>query len=139
MIVRLYKKHLDYFRRKSLHNPVEQFAFLLGSEYDGAIVEADRFYYPKFKSASSMSICEDYKEYEDAYKKAELFATRKNLDIVGFIHSHIDWPPIMSAPDFRTLKQDDYVVCGIVSCRQGKTEVMFWNEYSPLVCKLEYL
>lgn len=58
--------------------------------------------------------------------------------VLGSIHSHVNWPPVMSPTDMRTHLDSKDIISGIVEVTSGRTRVVFWTADSALPCELLY-
>jgi proteasome lid subunit RPN8/RPN11 len=135
-IVHVSKAALDYFRQKARSSPNEIQAYLVG----------DVYYNPHHIHVTSI---EHAREYEiqtpcnvqptgEEYDRVRKLAVSQGHRIVGDIHSHPNWDPIMSPPDYQSAIEDGCHVCAIVGVRKKRTKVLFWLMGSALPCEVVY-
>lgn len=128
------KGKLNYFRRKALNSDTEQLAFLIGHECGGGVVVVD-FKYPQLVESTPVSVAPDDADYERIKRDAEASGEL----IIGSIHSHPNYIPVMSEQDFGGHLIDREIICGIVGTTpERKTHVCFWSAHSALPCELVY-
>jgi len=139
MRVRIVKAQLDHFRRKARSSRREIMAILVGEpvcfdNHKTTRIDVVRFIYPPLEKSDGMQVIIGDAEI----RKIEEAARRKNLRVVGAIHSHPNDTPIMSEQDFSAHIAYGDAITGIVSVFKKRTRVMFWSMGSPLPCNLEY-
>lgn len=135
MIVELYKHQLRYFRTKSRRSNVECYAILIGKRVAPNLVRVEEFFYPKLEVQTANEVVVD----EDSYQLADQCAKNDGLIILGGIHSHIEYPSVLSKTDLLSHKNNNDKISGIVSVINKKTHVSFWELSSPLPCTIQYI
>lgn len=137
MIVRIHKHHLEYFRKKARQTPNEIYAVLVGKHLHKGELQIHYIIHPKAKdyelstpsavqvSAEFMVLCEQQAAEDGFY-------------IVGSIHTHPNWPPILSPTDHAEHVENGDKVTGVVEVTSGKTRVAFWRHDTSVRCTLEY-
>ena len=133
--VKVRKSQLDYFRRQSRDSAKEIFAFLIGVVVSPSLTRIDRFYYPDYSEQTAGSVRPTAESTGAAHKSA----LDSNLKVVGSLHSHPDWFPIMSEADYKGHIEDGDRISGIVGINGRRTKVYFWTAESALPCQIEYL
>jgi proteasome lid subunit RPN8/RPN11 len=133
--VRLKKSQLARFRRIARDSPNEQIAYLIGKKCRGKHIEVQQFVYPQMDVSTPQAI----KISPESVSSIHEAATRAGLAVVGTIHSHPNYLPIMSPCDLADHTSHEHYVSGIVEVTNRKTRVAFWTQHSPLVCVLEYI
>lgn len=136
MIVRIHKTRMAYFRRKARKcYPNEILSYLIGRQVHKGLIEVEYLYHPKMAVSTPQELAIDVGEDE----KANEFAKSKGLVVVGDIHTHPDWPPVMSGQDHHDHKVCLNKISAILSVPQkGRTHLVIWRDGTPLPCKLEY-
>jgi proteasome lid subunit RPN8/RPN11 len=137
VIVRVHRGQLTYFRRKAKAKlPNEIMAILVGKHVSKSELEIHYFFYPKKYEVSTPSAVKiDAQTMEEFDQEAK----QLGLKIVGSIHSHPYWPPILSPTDHSGHIEVGDKVSGIVEItRDGRTYVAFWRHDSSLRCELKY-
>jgi proteasome lid subunit RPN8/RPN11 len=133
--VHISKNALDYFRRKARAIPVEIQAYLIGEfNYPDKII-VDSIIHPKYYAIQTTN---NVQPTADEFTRVKLLAERQGKRIIGDIHSHPNSEPIMSFPDYTSCLEDGLQICGIVGIKNGKTDVKFWTQNSPLPCEVSY-
>lgn len=134
--VRVDKGKLNYFRRKARETNLEIQAYLIGKVVSPELTIIEKFIYPKqYAEQTANNVCWYLQDYNEVKKEAE----EKGLRIVGDIHSHPNWFPVLSECDHRNHLADGQRITGICSTMQGRTKVYFWLAESSLPCKIEYV
>jgi len=134
MIVRVNRHQLDYFRRKAITYKVEIYALLVGKRLSTHLVEVYQFKYPEAELATASEIIID----DHSYGLIEEFARADGHTVVGNIHSHINYAPVLSKTDHVMHIENNNKVTGICSVFGRRTMVNFWVADSSLPCGLEY-
>jgi len=137
MVVRLYKSQLDYFRRKARNNPNEIYAVLVGRHASKSELEIHYFIHPKahdYEKATPTEVTVS----ADFLIECEEDAREHSLKVVGSIHSHPNWPPILSPTDHAGHIESGDRVSGVVEVTKGRTRVAFWRHDSSLRCTIKY-
>lgn len=133
--VKLYKGHLDYFRKLARQTPLEILAYLIGSVKSPMLTVVDSFEYTKaYGKQDAWNVAWTIQEYDRVAKKAE----ERGKRIIGFIHSHPSWDAVLSSADYEICVTEGSRLCGIVSTDKRKTRVRFWTMESSLPCKIIY-
>jgi proteasome lid subunit RPN8/RPN11 len=134
--VRIRKGQLDYFRKKAREaSPNEIYALLIGKNTSKWEVVVERVYYPVLDESTPSYV----KANGVSIQNAEEEANREGFKIVGSIHSHPNWPPIMSPHDHKSHIEEGDRVSGIVEVTNGRTRVAFWRHDTSLRLDLEYI
>jgi len=135
--IRLKKADLAYFRRLALDSEKEIEAYLLGSEPSTNSFKVDEFLYPK-EYAIQKTNCAQWSD--DDVDEANKRAKQLNKKIIGSIHSHPSYHPIMSPTDYKEHKKVGHRVLGICGTnpKDRKTVPYFWIADSALPCKIVY-
>ena len=134
MQVQVTKSHLDKFRRKCRASRTEMFALLVGKRLSSTKIIVTRFDYPLMFFSSPCYADPEKESYAQIFVKAK----EDGLRVLGSIHSHLDWLPIMSPTDIRTHKASKDLISGIVEVTNGRTRVVFWQDNSCLPCDFTY-
>jgi proteasome lid subunit RPN8/RPN11 len=134
--VRINKHALNYFRKKAKDaQPKEIQAFLIGRVISPELTIVDEVHYTKeYAEQSSSTVRWWMNDYEIVKKGAE----ERGLRVVGDLHSHPNWLPIMSSTDYRSHIEEGFRICGICSVIGRKTKVFFWTSESALPCCVEH-
>ena len=133
--VRVKKTQLDYFRAQARENQKEIQAMLVGAVITPDLIVIHNFAYPKEYADQTYS-CVSW--YADEYNKVAAEATKKNLRILGTIHTHPNWDAVLSPDDHKGHVQEGYRISGICSTQGRKTRVRFWLAESCLPVNIEY-
>jgi len=135
MIVRLYRNHLDYFKRKCKKSKNEEYAVLVGYRISPTVVEIHKWRYPKLAVKTPDAI----QTTPGALVTIVEFAKEHGMVIVGDIHSHIDEDSAMSRTDFLDHKKHNHCITGILGTIRKTSQVSFWEIDSPLKASLQYI
>ena len=135
--IRVRRGALNHFRKLARETyPLEMQAFLAGKIISLDTVEITDFLYTnKYKLQTNNEVSWDDVEYYKVKEKVENEGKR----ILGDIHTHPDYDPLMSKTDYDSTVTQQFVICGIVSVRKGRTRVMFWTPTSSLHCEIIYI
>ena len=135
--VHISRHALDYFRKLARDCPYEVQAYLIG-EVRGP--QANQFYvttlvHPReyFKQT-----VDEIQPTATEYTRAKTIAFNENRRIIGDLHSHPNWDAVMSPADHKACLEDGLQICGIVSVRDRKTKVRFWQVNSALPCDIKW-
>jgi proteasome lid subunit RPN8/RPN11 len=120
---------------KARNSPNEIYALLIGSTPHRNIVEIEKFVYPPLVSSSPSGLECSGKVWASIVEAA--WAEKKL--VVGSIHSHPNWAPVMSPNDLFYHKQGKDKISGIIEATNRRTRVCFWHHASPVPCTLEYV
>jgi proteasome lid subunit RPN8/RPN11 len=135
MKVRLRKSQLDKFRKLARCNKNEIYAYLIGTIDTSTQVTIKRIEYPELEESTPGGVRPEYDSWEDIDQKA-----RADGDmIVGAIHSHPNWWPVMSPSDHKAHIVDNFRVSAICAVMNNRTKVYFWTSDSALPCKTEFM
>jgi len=134
MIIRIRKHHLSYFRRKAARSNNEVFAMLLGRRISPSLIEVDFFKYPKLERSTPSEVWADMY----SFGLIEEDAKDDGLHIVADIHSHVNYPPVLSPCDYSDLKGSKCTLSGVVSVIGGRTWVNFWERDKSLPVSIVY-
>lgn len=135
MNVYIKKHHLAYFRKKARETSNEILAVLLGFVYPNDGVEVVKLSYPILDVSTPNSVHANEESFRDIEKNALL----NGLKILGSIHTHPNYIPVMSGMDYDDFKNNKEIIAGIVEVTDNKTRVVFWCGDTPLPCKIKYL
>jgi proteasome lid subunit RPN8/RPN11 len=127
------RSQLDYFRRVARGSKKEILAFLAGT-VDGAHVTVKRFEYPALRTQKVTEV-DPEPASETAIKMA---AHADGLQIVGTIHSHPNYWPVLSPTDHSDHIESGHRLSGVCSVMRGCTAVFFWVADSSLPVKVVY-
>ena len=127
---------MDYFRKQARDSKKETLAYFLGEVISPELAIVKRLYYPKtFSLQTACAVAAAEEERIKVYALAESL----NLRIIGTIHSHPDWVPILSPTDYKEhIKMGDRL-SAVVGVNGRKTRVYFWVAESALPLKIEYV
>jgi len=135
--VRVRRSKLDYFKRKAKAAcPLEIQAYLMGNVLSTEEIEITDFIYPKRYHTQT---CEEVAWYDEDYKKFKNRVEREGKYSVGDIHTHPNYPPIMSGQDYQTAVTESSMISGICSVYGNRTHVVFWTTTSSKPCIIEYI
>jgi proteasome lid subunit RPN8/RPN11 len=134
--IRVDKHQLEYFKRVARKNdPKEILAFLIGKVVSPTLTVVEQFIYIQhYLKQTSEALEWSYDEYERAAK----IATEKGLSIVGSIHSHPNYWPILSETDHKDHIVTQNRITGIYAFMGKKGKVCFWVVDSALPLKVQY-
>lgn len=135
MLVRIHRGRKAYFVKRARQcYPYETLAYLIGRQVHTGLIEVHWFYYPELAKAT-------YHELEttdEAPLEAQQLAKERNMVVVGDIHTHPDYPPIMSKTDHHDHKFNENKITAILEVpKKGRTRLAVWRN-SPLSCDIEY-
>ena len=134
--VKVRKQQLNYFRKLARESSKEIFAYLLGEIVSPTLTRIGKFHYPtEFIEQTESSV----RPTTAAWETAKQVAEAQGLRIVGTIHSHPDWVPIMSPSDYKGHIEDGDRVSAIVGKNGQRTRVYFWTVASALPLEIEYV
>jgi proteasome lid subunit RPN8/RPN11 len=133
--VRIHRGQLNYFRALARDTKKEVLAYLVGEVVSPELVRVDYFDYP---SSFEIQTENAVQATEEAQNKIEEKAVAKNLKVVGTVHSHGDWVPILSPTDYRGHITGGDRISGVVGRNGRRTRVYFWVAESALPMKIEY-
>lgn len=134
--VRVKKGQLDYFRRKARQaHPKEFQAYLVGRVVSPELVVIEYFAYPKeYATQTTEEVCWFKEEYNEVKKAAE----EQNLMIVGDIHSHPNYWPVLSPDDHKNAVTECQRICAVYGTFGRRSKTYFWLTDSSLPCSVEY-
>ncbi len=133
--VKLNRHQLNYFRKRSRDSEKEILAVLVGEVVSPALTRVDYFWYPEYAEQTANCVQATIKSLEELKHKSDTL----NLKIVGSIHSHPDWVPILSPADYKGHIEDGDRISGIVGINGRQTRVYFWTIESALPLTVEYI
>lgn len=133
--VRLKKGALQYFRSLARKNPREIHAYLVGKNVSPSTIRVDHFVYTELCEQTSCSV----QPSEKAQKELAHWTIDNGLQIVGTIHSHPSWYPILSPMDHRGHVEEGHRISGVCSILNDRTKVYFWTSDSSLPAKITYV
>lgn len=134
--IRLPKGKLDYFRKKARQaEPKEIQAYLVGRIVSPELVEIVEFAYTKeYADQSAGEVC----WFREDYNRVKNSAEERGLTIVGDIHSHPNYWPVLSPDDHRNTITERHRVCGIYATMGRNSKTCFWVTDSSLPCTIIY-
>lgn len=135
MIVKVYRHHLDYFKRKCKRSKNEEYAMLLGYRVSPTLVEVHKWVYPELATKTPGNI----ETVKGAVEAAHARAKALGMVVVGDIHSHIDDDTAMSPTDFKDHRRHNHCITGILSVNKHKIKLAFWELDSPLPASVQYI
>jgi proteasome lid subunit RPN8/RPN11 len=135
--VKVKRGALNHFRKKARDVfPLELHAYLLGNVISVNTIEITDFCYPEsYYIQTGNNVQWSAEEYAALKEKA----AANNKVIIGDIHSHPNYEPIMSPQDYKAAILDSLSVCAICSVYGRKTRVKFWTPQSSLPCDIIYI
>jgi proteasome lid subunit RPN8/RPN11 len=136
MIVRMHKEQLRWFKRKCRqYYPKEILACLVGKRVHRGLIDVHYFAYPKLTRSTEHRVDVDSKSMELILETA----TSEDLLLVGDIHNHANYPPVLSPTDYCGHKADGNYISAILEIpEKGRTRLAIWRDGTPLPCKLKY-
>ena len=134
--VRVKKSALDYFRRLARNTNKEIQAYLVGRVVSPQLTVIEEFAYTKNYASQTESEVQWYKE---DYDKVKAHAVERGFRIVGDLHSHPNYWPVLSDCDHKVLVEEGHRVSGICATMNRKTKVFFWLPETSLACAVEYV
>lgn len=136
MKVRLHRGQLSYFRRRARESgPNEIFAYLIGRNISPKTVIVQHFFYPALDESTPECVVPN-KDDED---NIAIDVVKKGQKVLGTIHSHPDYWPILSRTDHQSHVTDQHRISGVYAWLKGKSKVVFWTAESSLPCQIEYI
>ena len=126
---------LNYFRKRARESAKEILALLIGEVVSPDLTRIEYFWYPEYAEQTVNCVQVDSTSLLDLKKKAEA----KSLKIIGTIHSHGNWVPILSPADYKGHISDGDRVSAVVGVNGRKTRVYFWVAESALPLRIEYV
>lgn len=134
--LRIKRAQLAYFRALARNSKKEVLAYFLGEVVSPELAVVKQLYYPKeFSLQTACAVTASPEETVKVYALAESLGMR----VIGTIHSHPDWVPVLSPTDYKEhIKMGDRLsaVVGVIG---RKTRVYFWVAESALPLKIEYV
>lgn len=135
MIVKVYKHHLDYFKKKCKLSKNEEYAVLLGYRISPTLVEIHKWCYPELGVKTPGNI----ETAKGAIEQVQQLAKELGMVVIGDIHSHINDDVAMSRTDFIDHKKQQHCITGILSVNKHKISLAFWEIDSPLPASIKYI
>lgn len=134
MIVRLHKSQLDYARRKARSTPNEIYGLLFGHLVNAQCAEIHKITYPKLDTSTPNGVDINPASLEEHIEDA----AEDGHKLIGGIHSHPNYIPVMSKTDHCNHKEWEDTLSGIISIINRKTTVCFWTADSSLPAEIKY-
>lgn len=134
LVVQISRGQLKWFRTKARSSPDEIYAVLVGRVITPTKVVVTRFHYPDINDSAKGFVDPNLESCAEIEEEAK----SDGLRVLGSIHSHPDWLPIMSPNDIRSHVENKDLISGIVEVSKGRTRVVFWRHDSSLPCELTY-
>jgi proteasome lid subunit RPN8/RPN11 len=134
MNVNVSRHQLDWFRRKARNTPNEIYAVLVGKQVTPDSVWICAFRYPTLVLSTPSGVHPDEAECAEMIVEAKADGQR----VLGSIHSHPSYLPVMSPQDILSHIQNNDLISGIVEVTKRRTRVVFWRHDSSLPCELTY-
>lgn len=133
MLVRIHRGRKAYFCKKAKqHYPNEMFAYLIGKQIHKGLIEVHHFYYPELYVSTPG-------EVKTVPFDIDTHAKTKDMQVVGDVHSHPDYLPVMSSKDHCDHKKNENKITAILEVPQvGRTRLVIWRDNTPLPCQIEY-
>jgi proteasome lid subunit RPN8/RPN11 len=133
MLVTLHRGQLKYFRAKARKAyPKEILAVLVGRQVHSGLIEVHRFYYPLLKVSTDQ-------EVKTEYFVSDFIDKDEGLKVVGDIHSHPNYPAVMSPSDHQCHRKGDNKISAILEVpKVGKSRLIIWRDGTPLPCELDF-
>ena len=129
------KPSLDYFRSKARNCPLEIHAYLIGEiKYPNIYIVTSVEHSQHPAEQTNDGVTPSWEDWSTVNSKAD----KERRRIIGDVHSHPEAGLFMSPADYEACVADGTEICGIVSVRGRKTQVMFWHVNSALPCKVRY-
>lgn len=135
VVVRAKRSQLASFRARARRTPKEIHAYLVGKVVSPKLVVITRFVYPVLEESTPAGVRPDY----GSWKKIKEEAEAQGLLIVGDIHSHPNWWPVLSPTDHEKHIVEGNRLSGVCAVMNNRTKVYFWVAESSLPCKINYL
>jgi proteasome lid subunit RPN8/RPN11 len=133
--VRVSKHALNYFRTQARNNNKEIEAYMIGEVVSPELTVIKKFVYPKRYEKQSEGTVEWYDEDIAAVKAT---AEEQGLSVIGSIHSHPNYWPVISGTDHIAHVTEQFRIIGVCGIMNRKTLVCFWVTESCLPCKIVY-
>lgn len=134
--VRIKKGQLDYFRRLAKKTDNEIQAYLVGKIVSPELVVIEYLAYTKQYHTQTPDNVRWYQvDVDDLKKKAE----EDGFVILGDIHSHPNYWPVLSELDHKNHIVEGKRITGICATMCKKSVVYFWFSDSSLPCEIEYV
>lgn len=133
--VKLNKSQLNYFRHLARNTNLEIQAYLIGKVLSPELTVIEHFAYTKkYYKQTEGTVSWFLEDFENVKKEAE----EQGNTVVGSIHSHPNYWPVLSDSDYKSHIRDQYRISGICATMNRKTKVCFWINESCLPCKIIY-
>jgi len=133
--VKVSRNALNYFRKLARSTDKEIEAYLIGEVVSPQLTVIHRFVYTKKYEKQTTDEVKWFDKETDALK---LEAGEQKLAVVGSIHSHPNYWPIVSATDHIAHVTDQMRIMGVCATMKRKTMVCFWVTESCLPCEIIY-
>lgn len=134
-VVRIPKGKLDYFRKLARNTDKEIQAYLVGKVINPELTVVENICYTNNYASQTPT---EVQWYLADYNKIKERAEEKGKRIVGDIHSHPNWWPVLSPDDLESHITEGHRISGVCSVTNGKTHIFFWIQESSLPCIIEY-
>jgi proteasome lid subunit RPN8/RPN11 len=133
--VKVSRHALNYFRKLARNNDKEIEAYLIGEVVSPELTVVKKLVYPKRYIEQSPGGVSWYGEDVQALK---VIAEEQGLSVIGSLHSHPEYWPIVSGLDHTSHVQEQMRIIGVCATMNRKTMVCFWITESCLPCKIIY-
>ncbi len=133
--VRISKAKLNYFRSLARETDKEIQAYMIGSvSSPELVIVTDIKYTKQYHTQKGNEVA----WYKDDYEQMKSDAESAGHKVVGSLHSHPNWLPILSPTDYKGHINEGDRISGIVGTKNRKTRVCFWVAESALPLDVEY-
>ena len=133
--VKVSKHALNYFRTQARNTDNEIEAYLVGEVVSPELTVIKQFAYTKKYKLQNAS---EVQWYDEDIQKLKAIAEEQGLSVIGTIHSHPNYWPIISGTDHIAHVTDQMRIMGVCATMNRKTMVCFWVTESCLPCKIVY-
>jgi proteasome lid subunit RPN8/RPN11 len=133
--VKVSKNQLNYFRKLARNSDKEIEAYLVGEVVSPELTVVKRIVYTKkYLEQTPGGVCWRVEDIQALKVTAE----EQGFSVIGSIHSHPNYWPIVSGLDHTSHVQEQMRVMGVCATMNRKTMVCFWVTESCLPCKIIY-
>jgi proteasome lid subunit RPN8/RPN11 len=133
--VKVAKSKLDYFRRLARNTDLEIEAYLIGEVISPELTVIDEIAYTKKYMCQTT---ENVQWYQEDVDKVRAKAEERGKKLIGTIHSHPNYWPIVSGTDHKAHVTEQFRIIGVCATMNRKTKVCFWITESCLPCEIIY-
>jgi proteasome lid subunit RPN8/RPN11 len=133
--VKVSRNALNYFRTKARNTDKEIEAYLVGKVVSAELTVIEKIVYPKKYEKQTPGEVKWFDKETDALKAT---AEEQGLSVIGSIHSHPNYWPVISGTDHDAHVTEQVRIMGVCGVMNRKTMVCFWVTESCLPCKIIY-